>query len=284
MKRYLVVLLSLPLFYACHNSEDKAQIKDLSAKDSVLANKTASQDSTIMTYVKSFNEIEDNLDTIKTKAKILTINNGGDADNRQAEIVSNIRAIGELMERNKKEIAGLERKLKKSNGQNEELQKMIAHLTEELNEKDAQIASLQSQLSESNASLKDMIQKFNDSMQVVSKQKEQISNMTNDMNTVYYAVGTMKELKKQGVVTKEGGIAGIGSTAALKQNFNVSYFTKGDLTKIQAVPLFSRFDKVVTNHPSDSYTVTKNNKSDSLIIKDAKSFWSQSKYLVIIVK
>jgi hypothetical protein len=284
MKRYLVILLALPLFYACHNSQDQAQIKDLSAKDSTLGKRTEAQDSTIMAYVRTFNDIEDNLDTIKTKAKILTLNNSGDAENRQDQIVANIRAIGDLMMKNKKEIAFLERKLKRSNGQNEQLQKMIAHLTEELNEKDAQIAALQSQLSESNAALKDMITKFNDSMKVVANQKEQINQITTDMNTVYYAIGTMKELKKQGVVTKEGGIAGIGGAAELKQNFNASYFTKADLTNLHTVPLFSKFGKVVTNHPSDSYTVTNNKKSDSLLIKDPKSFWSQSKYLVIIVK
>jgi DNA repair exonuclease SbcCD ATPase subunit len=283
MKRYLVFLLAIPFFYACHNSEDKQKISDLNAKDSALTSKTIGQDSTIMAYIRSFNEIQDNLDTIKTKAKILTVNNG-DAENRQSEIVANIRAIGDLMMKNKKEIAALERKLKKSNGQNEQLQKMIAHLTEELNEKDAQIAALQSQLAESNANLKDMINKFNDSMQVVSRQKETINNMTNDMNTVYYAVGTTKELKKQGVITKEGGIAGIGSTAQLKKDFNVSYFTKSDLTKLNAIPLFSKFDKLVTNHPTDSYTISGNKKSDSLVIKDAKAFWSQSKYLVVIVK
>jgi predicted nuclease with TOPRIM domain len=270
------------MFFAC-NTAEKQQIKDLSAQDSTLMRKTAAQDSSIISYVKSFNDIEDNLDTIKAKAKILSIGNG-EVQTDKDKVISDIRAIGDLMMKNKKEIAALERKLKKSDGKNTELQKMIAHLTEELNEKDAQIAALQSQLSESNSALKDMIQKFNDSMQVVSKQKEQITVMTNDMNTVYYAIGTKKELKDKGVITKEGGIAGIGSTTELKKDFNASYFTKGDMTTIHALPLFSKFEKVVTNHPTDAYSITGTGKADSLVIKDAKSFWSQSKYLVIIVK
>jgi hypothetical protein len=278
------MLLVATSFYACHNSKDQEQIKSLSSQDSALGRKNDMQDSTIMTYIKSFNDIEDNLDTIKTKAKILTINNGGDAENRQAEIVANIRSIGELMMKNKRDIGALQSKLKRSNGQNAELQKMIAHLTEELNEKDAQIASLQSQLSESNGALKDMITKFNDSMGVVLKQKEQIVQITTDMNTVYYAVGTMKELKKKGVVSKSGGIAGIGSTTQLKQNFDASYFTKSDARHLPGIPLYSKFDKIVTNHPSDSYKIAGTGKSDSLVIVNAKSFWSQSKYLVIIVK
>jgi len=284
MKRYLVMFLALPLFFACHNSNDQREIKDLGSKDSALSRKTAGQDSTIMAYVKSFNEIEDNLDTIKTKSKILTINNGGDAVNRQEEIVTTIRSIGELMQKNKKEIAFLQSRLKQSNGKNDELQRMIAHLTEQLNEKDAQIAALQSQLAESNGALKDMISKFNDSMQVVAKQKDQINQITNDLNTVYYVIGTMKELKKNGVVSKAGGIAGIGSTTQLKQNFDVSYFTKSDSRHLKAIALMSKFDKLVTNHPSDSYKISGSGKADSLLISNVKTFWSQSKYLVIIVK
>lgn len=282
MKRLIPVLALLPFFLGCNNAE-KQQVKELSAQDSVLLRKNMAQDTTIMTYLKSFNDIEANLDTVKEKEKMLNVSNGENID-QKANIVSDIRAIGELMLRNKKEIYALERKLKKSNGKNEELQKMISHLTDELNEKDAQIASLQSQLAESNASLKDVIQKFNDSMQVVSKQKEEISTMTNNINTVYYAIGTMKELKQKGVITKEGGIVGIGSTAELKKDFNTSYFTKGDLTTLKTLPLYSKFDKLVTNHPTESYSITGSKKSDSIVIKDSKSFWSQSKYLVVIVK
>ncbi len=282
MKKLIPAILALPLFFGCNNGE-KQQIKDLSAQDSTLLRRTMAQDTAIMGYIKSFNDIEANLDTVKEKEKILSINNGETTDEK-ANIVSDIRAIGELMLKNKREIAGLERKLKKSEGKNEELQKMIAHLTDELNEKDAQIAALQSQLAESNASLKDVIQKFNDSMEVISKQKEEISTITNDMNTVYYAIGTMKELKQKGVVTKEGGIAGIGSTTELKKDFNASYFTKADLTALNILPLYNKFEKLVTSHPTDSYKINGTGKSDTLVIKDAKSFWSQSKYLVIIVK
>ncbi len=200
MKRYLVGLLAIPLFFGCNNAE-KQQIKDLSAKDSALLYRTQSQDSSIISYIKSFNDIEQNLDSIKLKAKMLSVSNG-EVVPQKDQVIADIRSIGELMLRNKKEIAALQRKLKQSSGKNEELQKMIARLSQEINEKDAQIAALQSQLAETNVSLKDVIQKFNDSMQVVYKQKEQINTLTNDMNTVYYAVGTMKELKKKRVVSK----------------------------------------------------------------------------------
>jgi CII-binding regulator of phage lambda lysogenization HflD len=278
----IVVLTGVLLFLGC-NGDLKQKNKDLSYEDSTLNVKTHAQDSAIMAYVKSFNDIQDNLDSIKVKAKILTISNGENV-NQKDQIIADMRSIGDLMMKNKKEIAALERKLKKSNGNNAELQKMISHLTEEVNQKDAEIAALQSQLAETNASLKDVIQRLNDSMKVIGNQKEQITDMNTEINTVYYAIGTSKELKKQGVIKKEGSIAGIGGAEELKKDFNTSYFTKADKTTMQALPLYSKFMQLVTVHPSGSYKITGNGKSDSLVISDAKAFWSQSKYLVVIVK
>jgi phage host-nuclease inhibitor protein Gam len=283
MRIYIIVVLTGVLLLTGCNGDLKQRNKDLSNEDSSLTVKNHMQDSSIMAYIKSFNDIQDNLDSIKIKAKILTVSNGENV-NQKDQIIADMRSIGDLMMKNKKELAFLQRKLKKANGNNADLQKMIARLTKEVNDKDAEIASLQSQLAESNASLKDVIQRLNDSMKVIGSQKEQITGMTSELNTVYYAIGTSKELKQKGVIKKQGSIAGIGGAEELKKDFNSSYFTKSDLTTLQALPLYSKFQQLVTVHPSGSYKISGNGKSDSLIISDAKAFWSQSKYLVIIVK
>ncbi|MGP8216704.1 MAG: hypothetical protein ACLQQ4_14160 [Bacteroidia bacterium] len=276
-----VVLVGIILFFSCNNG-DKEKIKQLSYEDSVLSSKNSAKDSSIMAYVKSFNDIQDNLDSIKAKAKIMSeANEGG---NKQDQIMSDMRSIGDLMLKNKREIAYLQRKLKRANGNNAELQKMITRLSAEITEKDAEIAALQSQLAETNANLKDVINRFNDSMKVISEQKEQITDITTEMNTVYYAIGTAKELKQKGVIKKQGSIAGIGGAEELKKDFNTSYFTKADGSTLSSLKLYSKFVQLVTVHPSGSYTVAGDEKADSIVISDPKAFWSQSKYLVIIVK
>ncbi len=279
----IVVLACILLFVGCKN-DDKQKIKDLSYQDSVLGSKNHAQDSSIMAYVKSYNDIQDNLDSIKAKAKLLTIANSGEGLSQKDQIIADMRAIGDLMMKNKKEIARLEWKLKKVNGNNAELQKMIARLNEEVTAKDAEIAALQSQLAESNASLKDVINKFNDSMKVITSQKEQISDMTAEMNTVYYAVGTAKELKKNGIIKKEGAVIGLGGAEELKKDFNTAYFTKANGSTLHSLQLYSKFVQLVTVHPSGTYVVGGSDKADSIVITDQKQFWSQSKYLVIIVK
>jgi hypothetical protein len=110
------------------------------------------------------------------------------------------------------------------------------------------------------------------------------SSLQDEINTVYYAVGTMKELKSNGVIDKQGGIIGLGRTAKLREHFNSNYFTKADKTKLSLIPLYSEFSKVVTEQPGDAFKVTGYTKSDSLLITDANTFWGESKYLVVVVK
>jgi hypothetical protein len=284
MKKYLISAVIVSILFACNNKQEeaeRAQLKSVSADDSILNLKTRAQDSTITAYVKSMNDIEDNIDSIKAKARIMTISSGTkEGSDRKAMIISDMRVIGDLMMKNKEELAIMKRKLAKSGLKNAELQKMIDHLTEELTEKDADIASLQSQLAETNATLKVEIQKFNDSMEVIKRQHATIA----EQDLVYYAIGTTKELKNKGVIMKTGGVLGVGGTEELKPNTNITYFTSADLHSINGLPLYSKIDRIITSHPNGSYKISGDKKADSLIIIDQKLFWSESKYLVVTVK
>ena len=284
MKKYLLAMAVVSMLFACKNKQEEmqqAQLKSVSADDSLLNLKTRAQDSTITAYVKSMNDIEDNLDSIKAKAHVMTIGSssteGGD---KKDMIIGDMRYIGNLMMKNKEQLAIMKKKLSESGMKNADLEKMIAHLTEELTEKDADIAALQSQLAETNANLKTEIEKFNDSMQVIARQHATIS----EQNMVYYAIGTTKELKNKGVIMKQGGVLGVGGTEELKPNTNITYFTSADYHTVTVLPLYSKLDKIITNHPNGSYTISGNKQADSLTITDQKLFWSESKYLVIIVK
>ncbi len=285
MKKYFIIAVSLSLLFACRNKEaemqQQAQLKSVKVHDSLLGLKSQEQDSSITAYIKSFNEIQDNLDSIKIKAHIMDMNSGPtEGKDKKAMIIADLKFISEMMLKNRDEWAKMKSKLAGSGVKNAELEKMIAHLTEELTEKDADISALSSKLAEANANLKSEMKKFDDSMQVIGHQHQVIA----EQNTVYYAYGTNKELKNKGVIMKNGGVLGIGGTETMKSNTNTSYFTSGDMYSIHSIQLFSKVDKIITTHPSSSYTIRGDKKVDSLIITDPKLFWSESKYLVIVVK
>lgn len=282
MKKITPIMLALIALVSCNRREEQQQMQATHLQDSVLKIESAKKDSTITEYVKSMNDIQDNLDKIKTAEKMLSVN----AENVKGRpnAVQDIKNINNLLLKYHKEIYALENKLKAIDVKNKEVDRMQTHLAEELAEKDSGITVLQKRLAGTNDSLKMVMQQFNDSLVVINNQKGTISEMTNEMHTVYYTVGTMKDLKKTGVVSKEGGFAGIGRTTAMNQDVNNGNFVKGDMTQITVIPLNKRFEKIITTHPTGSYTVTNNSKNDSLIIKDQTAFWSKSKYLIVAVK
>jgi len=274
--------IALLIIEGCNSKQQEQQIRSLSMKDSSLMRESSQKDSTITAYLKSMNDIQTNLDSIKAAEKILSVNAQGAEYKHDA--VSDIRSINAQLIKYHREIYALENKIKSLNSKNKEVERMQVHLETELAEKDSTIAVLQNELARKNDTLRTVVKQFNDSMVVINQQHGTISNMTAQMHTVYYAVGTIKEFKKQGVITREGGFVGIGRSTEMKQDFNAGYFTKDDMTKLQVIPLRSKFEKIVTNHPASSYLVTNNKKSDSLIIKDPEAFWSSSKYLIVVVK
>jgi len=78
----------------------------------------------------------------------------------------------------------------------------------------------------------------------------------------------------------------MGKTDKLNANIDNSQFIRIDYTQVSSITVNSKKMKLVTSHPSDSYSldIDENEKDlvKSLIITNAEKFWSASKYLVIL--
>src|ERR1700739_450241 len=223
MKTKACLVVAALVLAGCNNSQREQALKDLSEKDSAMAVEAHRKDSSILSYIRSLNEIQDNIDSIKHREKILSLKTENSSVSNNA--VADIKSIDKLILKDNKEIALLEAKIKKMNVKDVNMEKMVAHLTSELAEKDSAIVALQAKLSSANVSIETISQQFNDSMASMNVERALNNSLVNDMNTVYYAVGTMKELKSYGVIDKKGGIIGIGRTTKLKDNLNTNYFT-----------------------------------------------------------
>lgn len=280
MKKYLLALLFAPLFIACSNEPKTDPVVDsLNRVNAGLNTKVGEQDSTIESYLKAFNDIQDNLDEIKKKEKMLnSAAASGDVMNQQDQIKADIQAIYDLMAQNKQKLASMSKKLKGANKEIEELKRMVERLETQLNEKDTEITALRDQLEKLNVELSNLSMNY-DNLEDQSNQK------TEKLNSAWYAFGTSKELIKQGVLTKEGGFIGIGKAEKLRADFNKTYFTKVDISRDKEVALGgAKKPHLVTTHPAGSYKWEgPENKVEKLVILDAEEFWSASKYLVIVV-
>ena len=76
----------------------------------------------------------------------------------------------------------------------------------------------------------------------------------------------------------------MGKSTKLKDDFNKEYFTKIDASQTSSINIGAKKAKVVTSHPSSSYKLIGDKKVERIDILNAEDFWSNSKYLVIIIE
>ena len=287
MKARFGLIMAVLALTACNNHEKEQldKLKALRAQDSTLAAQAKNKDSLISSYVNTMGAIQDNLDSLKQKEHILSMNSPENNKNPKNAILDDIKSIDNAIISNHKQINQLESKLRKMANNDSKMKEMIDRLTKEIAAKDAEIAALQSKLSGANDTINAITQRYNTSINEIRKDKAEISSLTAEMNTVYYSIGTMKQLKSKGAITKTGGFLGIGKQTELSPEIKMSAFTKGDKTKIEELDLKGKFSRLITTHPANSYKISKvDKKTEKLIITNASAFWSESKYLVVEIK
>lgn len=283
MKKIFYLIAFLPLAFGCGTHKQEGV---LSPEDSLRAVaggqqvRIHDQDSSIQSFIRGFNEIQDNLDVIKEKQKIVTTTSK-DAETRkskQEQIVADIQSMYDIMNKNKQQLAAMKTKLGQSKKQNIELEKFITRLTADLATKDGEIGDLRTQLEQLNVAMTNLKVDYQE-----AKQESQVK--TEKLNTAFYAFGTAKELTKNGVLTKSGGFIGIGKIEKMKEDFNKTYFTKVDISTTNSIVLASKKAKLITTHPASSYKIEgENGRAEKLTITNADEFWSVSKYLVVVVE
>lgn len=243
-----------------------------------LNGKLSEKEVALQEFVNSFNEIQENLNAIKEKEKIVTASSqSGDVKSKEETIKEDIQAIYDLMAKNKDRIGSLSKKLKDSKSKISGLEKMIENLQAQIDSKDGEISELKAALESKNIELSNIV------MNLENVEAESFSK-TEKLNTVYYAFGTSKELKEKNVITKEGGFIGLGKSTKLKDDFNKEYFTKINASQATFINIGSKKAKVVTSHPSSSYKLVGDKTVEKIEILNSEDFWSNSKYLVIITE
>lgn len=289
MKRiYVLFILIIPFVFGCGNG---AELEKLQAENDSLRSVSTEGGIKIDEYFKAFNEIQENLNEIKRKEKIISTNTSVDGEldqNAKDQINEDILSIYELMLKNKQTIQRLNRKLKSTGRKNSELEKTIRLLTEQIELKDKEINHLKDQLAQMNidmVQLNEEVEKLTSNIDTLEHIKEEqtevIEEQDTKLNTAYYVYGTKSELKDHKVITKEGLFKGI----KIGENFDKDYFTQIDIREVTSIKLNVNNVRIMSNHASTSYElVEKDGKIESLEIKDPHKFWEMSKYLVMIIR
>jgi len=162
------------------------------------------------------------------------------------------------------------------------------------------LQSMQARIAERESQIEKLMAMINDKDVVITEIKatldsmrsdninltEEVISMDEEMHTVHYIIGEQKELKEKGVITKEGGILGLGASKKLDvSKLDPTLFTEADNRELLSIPLYSKKAKLITNHPESSYEFIMDSDGNvkSLKVNDRKAFWSVTDYLVVEV-
>lgn len=236
------------------------------------------KDSVINESLLFFNEIQTNLEAIGIRRKEIQdlTSNPEFAPSDKTWVLEQIRQINFMREDNAAKIKQLNAELEKNQFKIESLKTMIDGLMQDIEWKDEQISLLQSELNQLDSEYSKLFDAY-------QEKAIQVDRLESEINTVYYAYGSAKELSENGVIVKKNGFIGIGKKIKLKEEFNDEYFTKINVKNKKVIGIDGDHPHFVTVHPSGSYELSSTNGRTKLTITDATEFWKISKYLVIVV-
>lgn len=288
----LVILLIVAISAVYVNTQKQNQIQALENEKAQMIQTMQQKDSLMNDAENTFNEIEENLKFIKEKRQQIAMAQQEGGKNRRQAVIDDIKLMNTMLEASDKKIAELQDKLKKSGIHVRSLEQRIAALNESLTNQNNEIADLKKVIEEKDNNLAQLNSKVNDmngemarQADTISYKQQQIVNKTNELNTGHFALGTFKKLKDEGILSREGGILGVGSSKAIQENFDNKYFTTVDIRSTKTIPLHTKKAKVISEHPDNSYQlVEENGQVAYLEIKNPEEFWKISKYAVIEVK
>ncbi len=259
-------------------NEDSVKIADLTAEYEEATNFNDS-------LMLLMGDIYTGLDSINTQEGLLYNMGNGDAADRRAEIRRNLSTIKARLAANKALLAPMEAKVKSSGNENSVQAKTIAQLRQHIEQQDAKIAQLESDLTKAKeeiGNLNTQVAETQEQVKVETQAKEEAQAATvaaeNEANKVYYAIGSNKELKNKGLLSKKF----LGATKVLQGNFDASYFVTADKRNLRTIPTNSKKVKIWTNMPEGSYRIVgEKDGPKSIEIINPDKFWSLASHLII---
>jgi len=248
-----------------------------------LAMVQAEREATNDRYSNAINEIaviQDSLNAIAlgdSAAALLPTQLQSELSVRQTQsdaALARIATIRAGIERTKERITQLDASLKQNGIEMKGLRRMIANLRRDVAEKEAYAAELAQRVDSLQTTVTGLVAEVQLSDETIETQKR-------EMGTIYYVIGTRKDLTTTGVVEATGGFLGLGKTLKPSGVVDENAFTaiNTDLENVIRIPAARA--QVVSAQPPSSYELQLVGDQLELRILDAQRFRTV-KHLVIV--
>jgi DNA repair exonuclease SbcCD ATPase subunit len=283
MKKLWLGIFIVGLIASCTNVKESKEYKELQAqRDSLLMESTGAQQEAVE-MMAVISEVEANFAKIREAEKYISTQSSQSGEMSQAtkdRINDNFKMINDILQRNKQQLAELNKKQSSSSKEILALKNTITRLNNEMKESSNRLVELQNQLS-----LKDeQIEQLSQDITALALESEQqsvvIQEQDKTLHTAYYVFGTANELKDQKILS--GGF--LKQTKVMKETFNKEYFLQIDIREVTQIPLYAPKAKLWSIHPEGTYEFVKGSDNNmELFITDTQRFWSLTKFLIIEV-
>ena len=289
MKKLVYVIACTFAVASCNQDAVKKAEQNAQHQRDSLEQIISQKDNEITDMMTTLSDIEEGFREITEAQSRVTLAKQGEGTNTMQRIKENIQFIQSAMQQNKELINKLKQQVRESSVKGTQLKKIIDNLTQQLETKDQQLQALREELDKKDihiAELDEKVASLNTDVASLKEDNEKmeqtITSQDKAMNSAWFVFGTKDELKSQNIISKDGIFS---KTKVLSKDFNKNYFTKIDIRIDKEIKLYSKSAQIMTSHPAGSYTLQPDaNKQYVLRITNPETFWSTSKYLVVMVK
>ena len=292
-KIFIISMLFTAVLATSCNVERSEKYQTLLAERDSLYTEAVAAKGGFDNALNTINEIENALEAVRAQENIIMMDNQEGNTNKA---VSEINAIQQTLQENRKKIENLEKQLAEQGTKSKALTQTVNRLKKQLEEKDTYINNLKDELQQSRQQIAELndqvsdlsnnISELNSNLDVMTvqnaAQQATIENQDAMLNTVWICIATQQVLVEKGVLSK-GGL--FQASEISKQGFDKSQFMQGNKRDLDIIPLHTKKAKIMTNHPESSYKINEGEEGMlSIQILDKDAFWSISNYLVVSIK
>lgn len=243
----------------------------------------------IQSITNEMNELYVNLDSMRAREERIRQMSArmraGSVSGREGglSIDESFAEMEKLNAENQRKIASLQAQLKKAGTENALIKKMVEELQKTIADKDKYINDLQIQIADLQQEVEGWKSKYAATEIEKTQVKEELIQTQDVMNTVFYAIGSKKELADRGIIDKRGLF---GNIKELNENLDDDKFTKIDMRTVSEIPLGKYKAKrieLLPERPSNSFVLEESGENVTLKITNPQVFW-KNKYLAVVVK
>ena len=204
----------------------------------------------------------------------LSPNRGDAALERASELRAGIQ-------RARDHIRELEQRLGNSGAKVSGLERMLNRLKQDLAAKELQVARLTGQVDSLQTSVAGLAATVEQNAARISEQDATLEERRRELGTIYYVVGTRRELLKAGIVVAQGGLFGFGKTLQPVPEVNEARFQAIDTDLQSSIAIAARRPRVLTAQPTSSFRFEAVDGQFALRILDVRAFRTVRRLVVV---